>query len=167
MQRQNPLPDLTPAGKEPEQPTGVSAAAETELRPPRRAAVPGGDGDNRETLSGAGIIAPAPRQRVAAAQPRTWNAGEAPCGAVPVPGRCRPPLSAPKAPAGAPPGGRQEAAGAARPLGLSSLHPSAPDREETSSVGDPPHGRGQPEEAASLRPGLSPPRSARRVSGRR
>lgn len=50
-------------------------------------------------------------------------------------------------------GGRQEAAAAAWPLGLSSLHPSAPDGEETSAAGAPSHGRGQPEEAASRRPG--------------
>lgn len=45
------------------------------------------------------------------------------------------------------------AGGGRRCPAAGSLHPSAPDGEETRAAGDPPHGRGQPEEAASRRPG--------------
>lgn len=65
---------------------------------------------------------------------------------------------------GALPGGRQEAAGTAQPLGLCSFHPSAPDGEEASAAGTPtPARQRQPRSGRAL----SPPRSARRLRARR
>lgn len=160
-QTQNPLLNLTPRERSRRSPQGSVLLRWPGPRPPGRAAVPSGNGDKRGRGLGQGPSPPPHGRGQRGPGPGT----PVPChdaaryrgraGAV----RRSPPQ---RRPGGVPPGGRQEAAGAARPLGLSSLHPSAPDGEEASAAGAPPHGRGQPGEQPSAGRALSPPRSARR-----
>lgn len=117
-QRQNPLPDLSPAGAEPARPAGVSAAAET-------GAAGTAPGDNRGLRAGQGPRPPPHGREQRKAVPGAGT--PVPCDdAVPVPGRCRPPLSAPKAPLGSParrPAGGGRHCPAAGSVFLPSLRP--------------------------------------------
>lgn len=91
------------------------------------------------------------------------------CGAVPGPGRCRPPLSAPKAPPGSP--ARRPAGGGRRcPTAGSLFSPSLRLRrgggERCRRLPARPRAAGE-QRSAGRAPSPPPPRSARRLRGRR